>query len=89
MVAPPSLREAAHKAKSVSDWHTPTIAQNALAQFIDEGKFAHHIRKVSSTLSRTTRDLDGDYPKGFRRPPRPCAFQRGAACGRLCTKSAG
>jgi GntR family transcriptional regulator / MocR family aminotransferase len=48
MVVPSSLREAAHKAKSVADWHTPTIAQRALAHFIDEGAFARHVRKVSS-----------------------------------------
>jgi GntR family transcriptional regulator/MocR family aminotransferase len=47
MVVPPSLREAAHKAKHVTDWHTATIAQSALAQFIDEGAFARHIRRVS------------------------------------------
>jgi GntR family transcriptional regulator/MocR family aminotransferase len=48
---PPSLREAAHKAKFVTDWHTATIAQSALARFIDEGAFARHIRKVSRTYS--------------------------------------
>jgi GntR family transcriptional regulator/MocR family aminotransferase len=47
MVVPPSLREAAHKAKHVTDWHTATIAQSALACFIDEGAFARHIRRVS------------------------------------------
>jgi GntR family transcriptional regulator/MocR family aminotransferase len=51
MVVPPSLREAAHKAKYVTDWHTATIAQSALAQFIDEGTFARHIRKVGRAYS--------------------------------------
>lgn len=51
MVVPPSLREVAYKAKFVSDWHTATIAQNALARFIDEGAFARHIRKVSRIYS--------------------------------------
>jgi GntR family transcriptional regulator / MocR family aminotransferase len=49
MVVPPSLREAAHKAKFVSDWHTPSIAQDALAQLIDGGQFARHLRKACST----------------------------------------
>jgi GntR family transcriptional regulator / MocR family aminotransferase len=48
MIVPPSLRLAAHKAKFVSDWHTPIIAQSALARFIDDGSFARHIRRVSS-----------------------------------------
>ncbi|MFG3597960.1 PLP-dependent aminotransferase family protein [Bradyrhizobium sp. RDI18] len=51
MVVPPSLREAANKAKFVTDWHTATMAQSALARFIDEGAFARHIRKVSRTYS--------------------------------------
>lgn len=51
IVVPPLLREAAHKAKFVTDWHTATIAQSALAQFIDEGAFARHIRKVSRIYS--------------------------------------
>jgi GntR family transcriptional regulator/MocR family aminotransferase len=48
VVTPPSLREAVHKAKYVSDWHTPTLAQSVLARFIDDGGFARHIRKVGS-----------------------------------------
>jgi GntR family transcriptional regulator/MocR family aminotransferase len=46
IVAPPSLREAVYKAKYVTDWHTSTTTQAVLAQFIDGGGFARHIRKV-------------------------------------------
>jgi GntR family transcriptional regulator/MocR family aminotransferase len=46
IVVPPSLREAVRKAKFVADWHTPTTIQAVLAQFIDSGGFARHIRKV-------------------------------------------
>jgi len=46
IVAPPSLREAIHKAKLVTDWHTSTTIQAVLAQFIDGGGFARHIRKA-------------------------------------------
>ncbi|HVU35357.1 MAG TPA: PLP-dependent aminotransferase family protein, partial [Opitutaceae bacterium] len=46
IVVPPSLREGVHKAKLVADWHTPTTTQAVLAQFIDNGGFARHIRKV-------------------------------------------
>jgi GntR family transcriptional regulator/MocR family aminotransferase len=46
IVAPPSLREAVHKAKLLTDWHTSTTVQAVLAQFIDGGGFARHIRKA-------------------------------------------
>jgi GntR family transcriptional regulator/MocR family aminotransferase len=46
VVTPPSLRDAVHRAKYVSDWHTSLLLQAALAHFIDEGNFARHIRKV-------------------------------------------
>jgi GntR family transcriptional regulator/MocR family aminotransferase len=47
LIAPQSLRSALHKAKSVSDWHTATLAQAALAHLIDDGGFARHIRRVT------------------------------------------
>jgi GntR family transcriptional regulator/MocR family aminotransferase len=46
VVTPPSLRDAVHRAKYVSDWHTSLLLQAALAHFIDAGNFARHIRKV-------------------------------------------
>ncbi|HKP23458.1 MAG TPA: PLP-dependent aminotransferase family protein [Dongiaceae bacterium] len=46
IVAPPSLRDTLHKAKFVADWHTPTTVQAAAANFIDNGGFARHIRKM-------------------------------------------
>jgi GntR family transcriptional regulator/MocR family aminotransferase len=46
VVAPPSLREAVHKAKLVADWHTSTTIQAVLAHFIDDGGFARHIRRA-------------------------------------------
>ncbi|HTV70715.1 MAG TPA: PLP-dependent aminotransferase family protein [Rhizobiaceae bacterium] len=48
LVTPPSLREALHKAKFVNDWHSSTLAQAALARFIDEGAFARHIRRMTA-----------------------------------------
>ena len=48
LVTPPSLREALHKAKFVSDWHSSTLTQAALARFIDGGAFARHVRRVSA-----------------------------------------
>jgi GntR family transcriptional regulator/MocR family aminotransferase len=65
MVVPPSLREAAHKAKFVTDWHTPTMAQSALAQFIDEGAFARHIRKLSRIYSERHEMLTAEIKRNF------------------------
>jgi GntR family transcriptional regulator/MocR family aminotransferase len=48
MVTPPSLRTAVHKAKFVTDWHTALPLQAALAEFIDEGEFARHVRRVGA-----------------------------------------
>ena len=47
LIAPPSLQEAIHKVKSVTDWHTSLVTQAALAQFIEDGGFARHLRKMS------------------------------------------
>nr|WP_225709642.1 PLP-dependent aminotransferase family protein [Bradyrhizobium cenepequi] len=65
MVVPPPLREAAHKAKHVTDWHTATMAQSALAWFIDEGAFARHIRKVSRTYGERHEVLTAAIKRNF------------------------
>jgi GntR family transcriptional regulator/MocR family aminotransferase len=65
MVVPPSLREAAHKAKFVTDWYTATIAQSALAQFIDEGSFARHIRRVGRIYSERHAMLTAEIKRNF------------------------
>jgi GntR family transcriptional regulator/MocR family aminotransferase len=68
VVTPPSLRAAVHRAKQVTDWHTPMPLQIALAHFIENGEFARHIRKmrdvyrvrheiVTEVLSRKFGDL--------------------------------
>lgn len=48
VVAPASLRDALHRAKYVTDWHTPLVCQAALASFIEEGGFGRHIRKMNN-----------------------------------------
>jgi GntR family transcriptional regulator/MocR family aminotransferase len=65
VVTPPSLRAAVHKAKQVTDWHTSTPVQTALARFIDDGGFARHIRKMSGVYrarhDRVTNVLSRDF----------------------------
>jgi GntR family transcriptional regulator/MocR family aminotransferase len=46
LVAPPSLRKAFAKARFLSDWHSANPEQAALAEFINEGGFARHLRKM-------------------------------------------
>jgi GntR family transcriptional regulator/MocR family aminotransferase len=65
MIVPPSLREAAHKAKHVADWHTAMIAQSALAQFIDEGAFARHIRRIGRTYGERRAMLIATITRNF------------------------
>jgi GntR family transcriptional regulator / MocR family aminotransferase len=65
MVVPPSLREAANKAKHITDWHTATIVQSALARFIDEGAFARHIRRMSRTYGERHEMLTAAIKRNF------------------------
>ena len=52
IVTPPSLRDAMHRAKYVTDWHTSIAHQVALARFIDSGDFARHVRKLRAIYER-------------------------------------
>jgi GntR family transcriptional regulator/MocR family aminotransferase len=46
IVAPPSLVEALTQAKAVVDRHSPVVPQAVLADFIQQGHFARHIRRT-------------------------------------------
>jgi GntR family transcriptional regulator/MocR family aminotransferase len=48
VVTSPSVRDAVHKAKHVTDWHTSLLVQAALARFMEEGGFARHIRRMGA-----------------------------------------
>ena len=47
LVAPASLRPALVAAKRLVDWHVQPAAQQALADFIDEGLLRRHVRTVT------------------------------------------
>ncbi|MET9342661.1 PLP-dependent aminotransferase family protein [Nonomuraea sp. NPDC003804] len=47
LVAPASLQPALRAAKQLTDWHSETTTQAALARFIDEGLLARHVRKAT------------------------------------------
>ncbi|CAH0206647.1 HTH-type transcriptional regulatory protein GabR [Massilia sp. Bi118] len=46
IVAPPALAEPLARAKAVVDRHSPIVPQAVLADFIQEGHFARHIRRT-------------------------------------------
>jgi GntR family transcriptional regulator/MocR family aminotransferase len=46
LVAPPPLHSALRKAKYLADWHTAVPMQAAMAQFMDDGLLAQHIRRM-------------------------------------------
>ncbi len=48
VLTPPTLRSAIQKAKYVSDWHSSLLEQSVLAEFIESGSFARHVRRVST-----------------------------------------
>jgi GntR family transcriptional regulator/MocR family aminotransferase len=52
VVAPPSLRHALEAAKYVTDWHTGLPVQAALAEFIETGGLAGHVRRVRRQYQR-------------------------------------
>ena len=65
VATPAGCTLAVHKAKFVTDWHTSMVLQVALAQFIDDGAFARHIRKVRRVYTArheaVTRILNNDF----------------------------
>jgi GntR family transcriptional regulator / MocR family aminotransferase len=46
LIHPPSLRHALHAAKFLTDWHTSLPLQAAMADFVEQGMFARHLRRV-------------------------------------------
>jgi GntR family transcriptional regulator/MocR family aminotransferase len=66
IVTPGSLTAAVHKAKYVSDWHTSTVAQAALARFIDDGGFARHVRKVGRVYAERHKLISEVLSRDFK-----------------------
>ena len=60
LVVPASIRSAVRTAKYVTDWSTSTPQQLALAQFIDRGWFARHLRAMRA-LYRERHELITAY----------------------------
>ena len=60
LVAPESLTPALIAAKRLSDWHTETVSQGALARLLDNGAFAAHVRRANRVYAgRRARIIEG------------------------------
>jgi GntR family transcriptional regulator/MocR family aminotransferase len=65
VIVPPSLRRAAHAAKFLTDWHTSLPAQAALAEFIDSGAFARHLRRMRTVYRARHERIVGTLEREF------------------------
>jgi GntR family transcriptional regulator / MocR family aminotransferase len=65
LVAPASLFAAVRSAKYLADWHSPQPTQAALADFIDQGLFARHLRKMRAVYQQRHRQIVGSLDDRF------------------------
>lgn len=94
LVAPASLQPALQAARQLSDWHGDVAPQGALAEFIDSGALARHIRTVTreyeSRYARIAAAIDGAFSKTLRLVPASAGLHLAAtfAPGVLATGAA-
>ncbi|MFP5425188.1 MAG: PLP-dependent aminotransferase family protein [Gammaproteobacteria bacterium] len=81
-VLPPAVLQAACVAKHLSDWHSPTLQQWALARFISEGHLSKHIRRCheiySARRARILARLDSDLAPWLTAVPANAGFHLSA-----------
>lgn len=58
LIAPPGLRAALEKAKYLTDWHSASLQQAALASFLAEGGFARHVRRLRREYQLRKEEVD-------------------------------
>jgi GntR family transcriptional regulator/MocR family aminotransferase len=73
LVAPDSLQPALRAAKQLTDWHGDLTTQGAMAQFMDEGLLARHIRRANREYAarheQIAARLDRDFAGWLVRVP--------------------
>ncbi|WP_084381479.1 MocR-like pyridoxine biosynthesis transcription factor PdxR [Pseudomonas mucidolens] len=83
-VLPPALFGAVLKAKQLTDQHTSTLPQWALAKFISEGYLLKHIRRCHTVYAgrreRLLARLAGDLAPWFSSVPTVAGFHLAALC---------
>ncbi|MGC5703326.1 PLP-dependent aminotransferase family protein [Pseudomonas sp. NFXW11] len=81
-VLPPAIREAVIKAKKLTDCHTPTLTQWALAKFINDGCLHKHIRRCHGVYAgrreRILQRLEGDLAPWLEAVPSNAGFHMAA-----------
>lgn len=81
-VLPPSVLRAACVAKHLSDWHSPSLQQWALARFIGEGHLNRHIRRChdiyAARRERILARLDSDLAPWLSAVPASAGFHLSA-----------
>ena len=58
LISPRSLRAALRRARQLTDWHGETVTQLALAEFIEQGHFARHLRRANRLYSERHRVIN-------------------------------
>jgi GntR family transcriptional regulator/MocR family aminotransferase len=66
LITPTSLTAAIHAAKYLSDWHTMWAVQGALADFIEEGWYARHVRRMRREYEKRHRAVVNGLDTHFR-----------------------
>ncbi|TFY90477.1 PLP-dependent aminotransferase family protein [Pseudomonas kairouanensis] len=83
-VLPPAIYGAVLKAKQLTDQHSSTLAQWALAKFISEGYLLKHIRRCHTVYAgrreRILKRLAGDLSPWFETIPTVAGFHMAALC---------
>jgi GntR family transcriptional regulator / MocR family aminotransferase len=65
IVSPPSISEALGAVKFATDWHSPLTPQVVLAEFIERGGFARHIRKMRGIYQARHRQIVDTLKRDF------------------------
>jgi GntR family transcriptional regulator/MocR family aminotransferase len=83
-VLPPAIHGAVLKAKQLTDQHSSTLPQWALAKFISEGYLLKHIRRCHAVYAgrreRVLQRLAGDLSPWFEVVPSVIGFHMAALC---------
>lgn len=78
VVAPPAILDAVLAAKHLTNWHSPTLVEQALANFIEGGHLHKHIRRCRDVyLGRRDallRRLEGDLAPWLEPVPITAGF---------------
>ena len=84
IVAPRWARQALTFVKQTADWHSPLLMQTVLADFIREGHFLRHLRKMRRVYERRGALLEASLRRHLRGRVEPFASAGGLHLVALC-----